>query len=792
MSGLVGDSHQEALRILIDAYERVEAMVAAGASGPADSELAVLSAPMGWGKTRVVQEFYAHLAAKQPADSRYWPSELVADVDSGPALKARKKIEPGVFDVVDGTSMPFLWWAVSCQERQDARLSNAVADDIGQLIAHLGPALNKLEANKATRNAALGLARTLIAAAPFSDVPGILDGLDAVRTNIRDLFRAHRDRQRGEKHRIDPSEIDGSLIETWVGAIGSLLRTARIPMVVILDDAHWADPSSIEFVDELLERVPCLVVLTAWRGHLATQVRNNQPGDAGSLIRRWQDRLTPPCQIDRLSDAAAVEIAAAALGVEESHPLAAQLAQRAHGNPLLLRLWTELPLVQVTALSGTALDPDDLAELPEDARAEFQRRWRDLPRSAQAALAPASQYGTNFVPSVVAETLATADVAEQAVSEQALADAADPHWWIRHLTADTDQFTEPLLQEIAQERVREVLTARQRRDLNAAFVTCLARLRSTNEWTDLTTAGRRVLLACHVRLAQTDEAGDDPGAIVASYQELADLQPESQSGWTEALSLIDSAIKLNVSEDLNGTLTLWARKANLLQSLGRAGEALPVYERTLTDSEQILGTDHPSTLTSRNNLAYCLETLGRADEALPIHQRTLTDSEQILGTDHPFTLTSRNNLANCLRAVGRADEALPIYQRTLTDREQIRGTDHPDTLASRFNLAGCLETVGRADEALPVYERTLTDSERILGTDHPSTMTIRNNHAVCLRSVGRADEALSGFERTLTDRERVLGTGHPDTLASRNNLAVCLEELARPEDAKRVRAGPHF
>lgn len=301
MSGLVGDSHQAALRTLIDTYERVGAKVAAEAAGPADSELVVLSAPMGWGKTRVVQEFYAHLASQQPADTPYWPSELVADVDRGPALKARKRVEPGTFEVSNSTNMPFLWWGVSCQERQDARLSNAVGDDIGQLVAHFGPALNKLEANKATRNAALGLARTLMAAAPFSDVPGILDGLDNFRTNIRDLFRAQRDRQRGDTHRIDPSENDGSLIETWVGAIGSLLRTARIPMVVILDDAHWADPSSIEFIDELLKRVPCLVVLTAWPDQLTIQEQTinlatlavcSGVGGTGSLSVTSSDQAT--------------------------------------------------------------------------------------------------------------------------------------------------------------------------------------------------------------------------------------------------------------------------------------------------------------------------------------------------------------------------------------------------------------------------------------------------------------------------------------------------------------------
>jgi hypothetical protein len=36
---------------------------------------------------------------------------------------------------------------------------------------------------------------------------------------------------------------------------------------------------------------------------------------------------------------------------------------------------------------------------------------------------------------------------------------------------------------------------------------------------------------------------------------------------------------------------------------------------------------------------------GRAAEAIPLHERTLTDRERILGHDHPDTQRSRDNLA---------------------------------------------------------------------------------------------------------------------------------------------------
>ena len=82
-------------------------------------------------------------------------------------------------------------------------------------------------------------------------------------------------------------------------------------------------------------------------------------------------------------------------------------------------------------------------------------------------------------------------------------------------------------------------------------------------------------------------------------------------------------------------------------------------ERTLTDYERVLGADHPSTLTSSNNLAHAYQDAGRLEEAIPLHQRTLTDRERVLGADHPDTLTSRSNLATAYQDGGAAGRGHP-------------------------------------------------------------------------------------------------------------------------------------
>jgi tetratricopeptide (TPR) repeat protein len=681
--------------------------------------------------------------------------------------------------------MPYLWWGVSCQQRQDNRLANVVADDIGQLVANLGPALKQLEAKEATRDAAIGLGRTLFALAPFSDIPGILDGLVELRSGFGDLFRALRDQadDNSETRRVDPSRVDGAQIAGWIGAIGSLLGTAGIPLVVIVDDAHWADPLSIDFFGGLLKRVPCLMVFTAWPDQLTIQERNDELNDAGAMIGRWQDRVTT-LEVARLSESDTSDMAIAALGVDPSHPIVSQLTDRANGNPLMLRLWGELDFVQRAAAAGIKLDDEDLRALPEDAEVAYQRRWRGLPAEARTVLGPAAYQGTLFVPSLVVETVSAVGLLDDVDGQGAFVEAEDPHQWIRSLVRGTAQFSEPLLTEIAARRFKSEFSAMERRDLDSAFVASLGRLRSSTGWLELSTAGRRTLLTHHIQLVKLGEPGE-PKALIASYWELADLQPESWAGWTNALELIEAAISLvePVSPDESTLLNLRKRQADLLERLGRTTDALRLFEQVYDDTERIFGGSHPSTLIARNDIAVCLWEQGRPADALPLLERSLSDRMSVLPDEHPEVLTTRNNLALCLQALGRAPEALEHFERTFASREATLGPDHPRTVQSRNNVAQCLEWCGRTSEALPIYDIALGESRRILGSDHPTTLITRSNRATCLQKEGRSDEALQELEQTLAEQERVVGQDHPDALTTRSHLAVVLESDGRADEA---------
>ncbi|MEV1049287.1 tetratricopeptide repeat protein, partial [Streptomyces sp. NPDC049916] len=84
------------------------------------------------------------------------------------------------------------------------------------------------------------------------------------------------------------------------------------------------------------------------------------------------------------------------------------------------------------------------------------------------------------------------------------------------------------------------------------------------------------------------------------------------------------------------------------RDLGEHRQAADLLQQVVSDSERILGPDHPHTLSSRNNLASSLSDLGEHRQAADLLQQVVSDSERILGPDHPHTLNSRNNQALAL------------------------------------------------------------------------------------------------------------------------------------------------
>ncbi|MDX2522486.1 tetratricopeptide repeat protein, partial [Streptomyces stelliscabiei] len=225
------------------------------------------------------------------------------------------------------------------------------------------------------------------------------------------------------------------------------------------------------------------------------------------------------------------------------------------------------------------------------------------------------------------------------------------------------------------------------------------------------------------------------------------------------------------------------RTGNSLLNAGLAASAAAYWQDMITQSERLLGGEHPDTLTARANLASSYRQAGRTGEAIELLEQVVADRERLQGGEHPDTLTGRANLATSYQQAGRTGEAIELLEQVVADRERLQGDKHPSTLTARGNLATSYQQAGRTGEAIEIEEGVVANLERLLGGEHPYTLTARANLASSYRQAGRTGEAIEIEEGVVANWERLLGGEHPDTLTGRANLATSYWQAGRTGEA---------
>jgi tetratricopeptide (TPR) repeat protein len=107
----------------------------------------------------------------------------------------------------------------------------------------------------------------------------------------------------------------------------------------------------------------------------------------------------------------------------------------------------------------------------------------------------------------------------------------------------------------------------------------------------------------------------------------------------------------------------------------------------------------------------CQTSLGEYAAAEVSHRQASSLRREVLGPEHPDTLTGMNDLAQVLSSQGKYEEAETMHRQTLAQRKKVLGPEHPSTLTSMSNLAGVLDSRGKYEEAEAMNRQTLSGYE---------------------------------------------------------------------------------
>jgi adenylate cyclase len=372
------------------------------------------------------------------------------------------------------------------------------------------------------------------------------------------MMGAARGAERQAQGRIGPEELQ----RMTFGAVRSVVSrfAAAGPTVLVLEDLHWADPTSLRLTLELAELAagrPLLVLATT---------RPDAGPEVAALAAR---RETRQLELRPLSADAATALASSLIGGQVAGPeVFATVLATADGNPLFLeeRLSSLLETRTLVREQGAwRLRRTDGPEVPQVLERLVRSRVDRLGPAAQEAIRAAAVLGADFTAPLLAAVLDRQPAALAPVlDELSASDLVHPEQ--AAATASRYRFRHALLQEA----IYLGLLRAERRDLHARAAAALAAASSDRLPEVAAVLGRHYAAAGNAEQAMhyLELAGDhatdafaNEEAIASFRAALAVTQRPADADAMGARAMAAAAVRLRT------------RLANVLWRTGRREEA---------------------------------------------------------------------------------------------------------------------------------------------------------------------------------------------------------------------------
>jgi hypothetical protein len=323
----------------------------------------------------------------------------------------------------------------------------------------------------------------------------------------------------GEPLEMSQLDVAGAALRRFE-AIGEYLTVGADPLVVVLDDLHWADMASLQLLRHLagLLATSRLLLVATYRPHEATPLADT----LATLARIGAVRI----ELGGLDPEETQALAEAIVGRKVSKHTADGLWTRTEGNPFFLRELIRL------LVSERCLDQSDTAPVPVAVREVVLRRIARLPESTATVLGVAAVAGRNFDAQVVAEAASieidpALEAIDTAVAAGLVIEDEQRLGWFH--------FTHVLVAETLYQATGRLRRTRQHRRIGLAAARAWA---GQDECAGEIT--RHWLLAAELDPATAAEAATD--AAAAARVADARLAPEDAAElWRQALAAADLA-----------------------------------------------------------------------------------------------------------------------------------------------------------------------------------------------------------------------------------------------------------
>jgi serine/threonine protein kinase/tetratricopeptide (TPR) repeat protein len=589
---------------------------------------------------------------------------------------------------------------------------------------------------------------------PFLEAAGgLLNGV--TRDRVANVFRTHAPTwcvqlpaafaSTGAFEKLQQETIGATkdrMLREMGDALGAL--AAHAPVVLLLEDLHWADPSSVDLLRHLCQRIPSQRVLILGTFRPEDLERSNHPLK-NYKAEMQAHKLCEEIALDSLGREHIASYLDARFAPNDFPPEFSSLIQtKTEGHPLFAT-----SLIQFLAERGDIAKTNEhwslarpLSEMdleaPESVRGMIHKTIYALAEPQRRALAYASVEGEEFLSTVAAKLL---DVDELDLEEQ-LADLEKVH---------------RLISTIGEEELPDGSLAMRYRFAHALYQNVLY---------DELVSKRRILLhrqageqllqhygkqATRIapQLAMHFERGRDFERAIQFLIQAADnatqlyANDEAEKHYSRALGLVE---KLPAEEQAKKKLTIYQKRGGVNLALSRFNDAVEDFTSML---EQARAIDDPAMESGAlNALTLTLfyshrlsEMATRAEEALGVAERAESEALrvetlQLIGLKH----LCYGELAE---AKAMLDEAIRI----------ARSIDHRPVLVSGLGWRGLLHFFQTEYERA---EEMLTEARKLASQIRDGFLLLLSVFALGLTrgNLGRISAALATLNEGIKMAQR--------------------------------------
>ncbi|MET4349108.1 putative ATPase/class 3 adenylate cyclase/rubredoxin [Bradyrhizobium sp. RT9b] len=476
-------------------------------------------------------------------------------------------------------------------------------------------------------------------------------------------------------------------------------RLALSPLLIIVEDLHWADAVSLEalrFLMDRLERTRLMLLFTH-----RPMLELDQFGS--SRISHTTLRLPP------LGDADGQRLLAAYFSHGWREPpgaLFGRILDRAGGNPLFLeeiiRGLIEAGTLERDGAQWRMKSDEAAADIPASIQALLLARLDRLPHQVRRLAQEAAVIGPRF--DAAALGAAATEPARVEAGLELLCDAEiiEEIAGANSISLRTYRFTQTMLQDV----IYQNLLLQRRIELHGRIGGALERLygHEPERLEDL------ILLGHHFSLSASKPKG-------ARYLRAAGDRARASYANDDAIRLYQQALAvlLTGGEREPERLVLYERIADLCGAAGRRNTAEEHYQSALEGHRAI---------QDRIGEARILRKLGRllwdAGKRIKAETHYAEAAKLLGGTDAPIEwahlLQERGRLAfrtgDHVAAARWADEALGYARSVPADADEQGGLEAARAIAEALNTKGvALARLGRHEEAVREVEQSVAAAE---------------------------------------------------------------------------------